>query len=119
MESDAQEARQALQAIAQAETAARWHSPNNGTVPLVFGGMVLTCMAAFDLRPCLGNRPELHRAGGGGGLDRLLPAPAAGEAAEDGKTADAHPLGHLPRGGADGRHGAQHPLLAHRLPAAR
>ena len=51
MKSDAQEARQALQAIAQAETATRRHSPNNGTVPLVFGGMVLTCMAAFDLRP--------------------------------------------------------------------
>ena len=49
MDSDAKQAREALQAIARAETAARRHSPNNGTVPLVWGGIVLTCMAAFDL----------------------------------------------------------------------
>ena len=51
MEREAQEARDALQAISRAETAARRYGPNNGTVPLVWGGIVLAGMAGFDLFP--------------------------------------------------------------------
>ena len=51
MDNETQQARDALQAISRTEATARRHSPNNGTVPLVFGGMVLACMTAFDLLP--------------------------------------------------------------------
>ncbi len=51
MDGNAQEARDALQAISRAETAARRHGPNNGTVPLAWGGMVLFCMAIYDFLP--------------------------------------------------------------------
>lgn len=51
MDSDAQEAWDALRAISQAGTTARRHGPNNGTVPLVWGGVVLACMTLFDLVP--------------------------------------------------------------------
>lgn len=51
MNSDVQQASNALHTISQAEAAARRHGPNNGTVPLVWGGVVLACLAAFDLFP--------------------------------------------------------------------
>ena len=40
-----------LRAISQVEAAARRHSLNNGTVPLVWGVLVFACMAVFDLIP--------------------------------------------------------------------
>lgn len=46
-----QQAWDALRAISQAEAAARRHSPNNGTVPLVWGVVVFTFMAGYDLLP--------------------------------------------------------------------
>lgn len=51
MDSNAHLAQKALNEIAQAQTTARRHGPNNGTMPLVLGGMVLICMTAFDLLP--------------------------------------------------------------------
>lgn len=51
MNSDAQQASNALHTISQAETAARRNSPNNGVVPLVWGMMVLVYMADFDVFP--------------------------------------------------------------------
>jgi len=53
METDTQQARRALQAIAEAESAARRHGPNNGTVPLVWGVVVLACLIVYDLIPTL------------------------------------------------------------------
>ncbi len=51
MQTETQQAQDALSTITQAQITARRHSPNNGTVPLIFGGMVLACMTAFDLLP--------------------------------------------------------------------
>lgn len=51
MELEAQQAREALRTIAEAESAARRHGPNNGTVPLVWGVVVLASMIGFDLMP--------------------------------------------------------------------
>ena len=51
MELEAQQARDALQAISRAEATARQHSQNNGIVPLVWGALVFACMASFDLVP--------------------------------------------------------------------
>lgn len=48
---EAQQAREALQAIAGAEAAARQHSQNNGIVPLVWGVVVLTCLIGYDFAP--------------------------------------------------------------------
>ena len=49
MDSNARLAQEALHQIAQAQIMARRNGPNNGTVPLVWGGVVLACMTAFDL----------------------------------------------------------------------
>jgi len=51
MEIETQQAREALQAISRAEATARLHSPNNGTVPLVWGVVVLACLIGYDLIP--------------------------------------------------------------------
>jgi len=51
METEMQQAREALRTIAEAESAARRHGPNNGTVPLVWGVVVLVGMIGFDLMP--------------------------------------------------------------------
>ena len=48
-----QQAWDALRTISQAEATARRHSPNNGTVPLVWGAVVLACMIGYDLLPIL------------------------------------------------------------------
>jgi len=53
MKTDTQQARESLQAISQAEAAARLNSPNNGTVPLVWGVVVLACLIVYDLIPTL------------------------------------------------------------------
>ena len=53
MEPEGKQAQDALQAISQAEAAARRYSPNNGTVPLVWGAVVLVCLIDFDLIPPL------------------------------------------------------------------
>jgi len=53
MEIEAQQAREALQAITRAEATARLHGPNNGTVPLVWGLAVLLTMVIFDAAPHL------------------------------------------------------------------
>ncbi len=46
-----QQAWDALRTISQAEVAARRHSPNNGTVPLVWGVVVFACMIGFEVVP--------------------------------------------------------------------
>ena len=51
METNTQQARESLQVISQAEAAARLNSPNNGTVPLVWGSVILVCMVSYDLVP--------------------------------------------------------------------
>lgn len=51
MDSNARLAQEALHQIAQAQITARRHGPNNGTVPLVWGVVVLACMTVFDLVP--------------------------------------------------------------------
>ena len=53
MESETQQARESLRAISRAESAARLNSPNNGTVPLVWGVVVLACLIVYDLIPTL------------------------------------------------------------------
>ena len=53
MESETQQARESLRAISRAESAARLNSPNNGTVPLVWGVVVLACLIVYDLFPTL------------------------------------------------------------------
>ena len=53
MDIEAQQARDALQTISKAESMARRHSPNNGTVPLVWGVAVLLTMIIFDAAPHL------------------------------------------------------------------
>jgi len=53
METETQQAREALQAITRAESAARLNGPNNGTVPLIWGVLVLVCMVAYDVLPPL------------------------------------------------------------------
>lgn len=53
MEIETQQAREALQNISRAEAAARLNGPNNGTVPLVWGVVVLTSMIGYDLIPTL------------------------------------------------------------------
>ena len=53
MDSNVRQAQDALNTILAAEAAARRHSPNNGTVPLVWGGIVLAGMTGFDLLPPL------------------------------------------------------------------
>ena len=53
MELETQQAQKALQDISRAEAAARRHGPNNGTVPLVWGVVVLVCMIVYDLIPTL------------------------------------------------------------------
>lgn len=51
MNSDAQQAHNALQAISRAQRVARQHGPNNGMVPLVWGGVVLVCLIGYDVLP--------------------------------------------------------------------
>jgi len=48
-----QQAWDALRTISQAEAAARRQSQNNGTVPLVWGVVVLAGMIGYDLLPIL------------------------------------------------------------------
>lgn len=49
MEIEAQQAREALQAIGRAQATARRHGPNNGTVPLVWGVVILASLIGYDL----------------------------------------------------------------------
>ena len=107
MKTNTQQARESLQAISQAETAARLNSPNNGTVPLVWGSVILVCMVSYEPDPadlCAGR----HRRGRICGLTlvMLLPALPPCQAAEGGQAPDVQRVGDVPRCGADGRHRA-------------
>ena len=51
MKSDAQQAQEFLHLISQAERTARRHSPNNGTVPLVWGAAIFISLASWDFLP--------------------------------------------------------------------
>ena len=53
METETRQARESLRAISQAEAAARLNGPNNGTVPLVWGVVVLVSLIVYDLVPTL------------------------------------------------------------------
>jgi len=53
METETQQARESLRVISQAEAAARMNGPNNGTVPLVWGAVVLVSLIVYDLVPTL------------------------------------------------------------------
>ena len=53
METETQQARESLRVISRAEAAARMNGPNNGTVPLVWGAVVLVGLTVYDLVPAL------------------------------------------------------------------
>ncbi len=53
METETQQARESLRVISQAESVARLNGPNNGTVPLVWGVVVLVSLIVYDLVPTL------------------------------------------------------------------
>lgn len=71
MEIGAQQAREALQEIAQAETLAARNSRNNGVVPMVWGVVLLVALIIFDIAPRLVDDPDLGLLISGGCLSIL------------------------------------------------
>ncbi len=51
MEAEKMEAVERLEAIRKAQSAAQKHSPNNGTIQLVWGGLIIVGLALFDIFP--------------------------------------------------------------------
>ncbi len=58
METEAQQAREALTVIARAQALAARNGKNNGTVPLVWGAVILAVMIGFDVGPRLFPHPS-------------------------------------------------------------